>query len=74
MMCITAQTACTSTSIASGAKMRNKWVAGIGWTLLVLFALGNVEKNPGATAICFLTGVVIYWGRRIEVSIKALKE
>jgi hypothetical protein len=54
--------------------MRNKWVAGIGWTLLVLFALGNVEKNPGATAICFLTGVVIYWGRRIEVSIKALKE
>jgi hypothetical protein len=53
--------------------MRGKWASRIGWTFLVLFVLAASEKNSGA-AVIFLTGVVVYWAKRIETAIKSLKE
>ena len=50
------------------------WKQKTGWAILILLTLGNAADHPDAAATLFLAGVVIYWGQRINESLKSLKQ
>ena len=47
------------------------WKEWLCWTLLAFAIVGYAADHPEASALLFLAGAVVFWGKRIELAIKA---